>query len=218
MSGTLPNNSFRSVRVTEVTPTVTTISVSGISQRKQILAHYFKFDIAYPNLTRAQAKPIMAFLNKQRNSLYSFSIVIPEIGSTDGTVKEVAVLYPATSETILTTATASIGASSITFDSDYNSSLFTSNSLDETQGLLAGDFIKFSGHDKVYKVTDDVTFNATGGGTISFYPNLFASLANGEQIVYNNVPFSVFNVQQDQQVNYVLNGNATIALKLQENI
>lgn len=218
MSGTLPNNSFRSVRVTEITPTVTTITTSGRSQRKQILSHYFKFDIAYPNLTRAQAKPIMAFLNKQRNSLYDFDVVIPEIGSTDGSINSVITANPLISETMLTTASASIGDSSITFDTDFTSGLFTAISADETMCLLAGDFIKFSGHTKVYKVTEDVTINGTGGGTINFYPNLFASVSSGEQIVYKDITFRVFNVQQDQQVNYVLNGNATIALKLQESL
>ena len=218
MSGTLPNNSYRSVRVTEITPTVSTISISGVSQRKQILSHYFKFDIAYPNLTRAQAKPIMAFLNKQRNSLYDFDITLPEIGSTDGTVTAVSTANPAVSKTMVTTASASIGASSITFDTDMTSGLFTASGADATQGLLAGDFIKFSGSTKVYKVTDNVAFNSSGGGTVNFYPNLFAPVSSGEEIVYNNVPFRVFNVQQDQQVNYVLNGNATIALKLQESL
>jgi|18_taG_2_1085343.scaffolds.fasta_scaffold56129_2 hypothetical protein len=218
MSGTLPNNSFRSVKVTEVTPTMVTTAVSGKSQRKQILSQFFRFEIAYPVLTREQAKPVIAFLNKQRNSLYDFTMTIPEIGSTDGTVKTVIADNPAVSTTIATTASASKGDSSVTFDSDFNSALFTSSGVDATQGLLAGDFIKFTGHNKVYKVTDDVTFNATGGGTISIFPNLFADVANAEQIKYNNIDFTVYSVTQDQEVNYALNGKATITLKLQESI
>lgn len=218
MSGTLPNNSFLRVLVRENTPTTTTVAVSGVTQRKQIMTHYFEFELDYPTLTRQESKEIMGFLNKQRNSLYDFTMTLPAIGTTDGTVKTVIADNPATDDTMETTTSYSVGDSTIAFDTDFNSSLFTSSSVSASEGLVAGDFIKFAGHDKVYKVTDDVTFNATGGGTISIFPNLVSAVSSAEEIIYQDVPFKMFSTDVTQEVAYGLSETASIKLKLRESL
>jgi hypothetical protein len=55
----------------------------------------------------------------------------------------------------------------------------------------SGDLIKFSGHTKVYMVTADASANGSGVAAVAIEPALLASPANGESVVYSNVPFTV---------------------------
>jgi hypothetical protein len=56
-----------------------------------------------------------------------------------------------------------------------------------TGTLKAGDFIKFSTHDKVYMVTADLT----GSGTLSIEPGIVVNVASGSGVTYNSVPFKM---------------------------
>lgn len=218
MPGTLPNTDFYSVTVKEATPTITTTALSGQSQRKQLLAQLFELEIKYPALTRKETKEIMGFLNSNRNSLYDFSITLPEIGDTDGNITQVLADNGSLTGIIQLDGAASLGDSSIDFDSDCDSSYFASSGVSASAGLVAGDFIKFANHNKVYKITSDVTFNATGGGTINIFPNLVADVPSLTTVVYNQVPFLVYNADPMQKVDYGVSGYGNISLKLRESI
>ena len=61
-----------------------------------------------------------------------------------------------------------------------------------TQGcLLAGDFIRFSNHSKVYQVSEDVDSSASGAGTILIYPALIETVEADTDILVNNVDFTL---------------------------
>tara|TARA_R110000744_G_scaffold235443_2_gene353121 strand:+ start:12375 stop:12728 length:354 start_codon:yes stop_codon:yes gene_type:complete len=55
-----------------------------------------------------------------------------------------------------------------------------------TGTLKAGDFIKFSGHTKVYKLTAD----RAGNGNLSIVPPLTTAVTT-DTVTYNDVPFTV---------------------------
>jgi hypothetical protein len=92
-----------------------------------------------------------------------FTIIHTEIASTTGT---------ATTSTVTCTA-AAIGDSTV-----------ATTGLSGT--LKAGDFIKFSGHDKVYRLTAD----RAGNGNLSIVPPLIVAVTT-DTVTYNNVPFTV---------------------------
>jgi len=57
--------------------------------------------------------------------------------------------------------------------------------------MKAGDFIKFSGHDKVYMVVSDANSDGSGNSTLTIEPQLATALADNETITVNNVPFTM---------------------------
>ena len=115
-------------------------------------------------MTRAEFAPVMGFLMAQRGMADTFTIVLPEVSSSSGSV----------SGTITSNGAGSIGATSIAVDGF-------------TGALKAGDVIKFTGHDKIYMATAD----RSGTGSLSFQPALIAAVGDNTAISHNNVAFTV---------------------------
>ena len=76
--------------------------------------------------------------------------------------------------------------------------------------LKAGDFIKFGGHEKVYMLTQ-----ATDA-TLNIEPALIADVANGEAIIYNDVPFNVAFASDITNMSVATNNYVSYSLKLVE--
>ena len=60
-----------------------------------------------------------------------------------------------------------------------------------TGTLKAGDFIKFSNHDKVYMLTSDVNMDASTQDFFNIFPALAAAVTNTTTITYNDVGFTM---------------------------
>lgn len=208
MSGTLPVNDFATVTIKNNTPTATSVSLSGRRQSKQLAAQYWTLECEYTSLDRSEAAQVMAFLNKQNNSLESFDVVIPQYSRPAGTVAALG-----GSPVLSVAAGASIGATAITVDFD---TITSSNLSDATRAFRAGDFIKFSNHNKTYQITDDVTINGSGGGTINIFPGLYTAITTSHDVTYWNVPFTVFNTESTQEYQFTIGDQASITLKLHE--
>lgn len=215
MPGTLPITDFNNVTFKSVAPTITTVAISGQRQSKQVAGQYWEIEADYVPLSRADFANVMGFMSKQRNSLYSFTVTIPVLSEPSGDVVAVAAANPGLSTTMAVTSNVSTGGSTVAFDTAYNASYFT-GTLSASAGLRAGDFVKFSNHDKVYQITDDVTFNVTGGGTMSIFPNLVDSITTSTTITYRSVPFTVFSKNDSQEYQYSVGGENAITLQLQE--
>ena len=216
MSGTFPVTDFDNVTIKSTAPTITTVAISGQRQSKQIAGQYFEIDIDLVPLSRAGFASVMGFLSKQRNALLSFQIVIPRISTASGDVVAVGAANTGLSDVMLVTSNVSAGGSTVAFDTAYNSSYFT-GTLSANQGLRAGDFVKFSNHDKVYQITEDVTFNVTGGGTMTIFPNLTDGVVGSTTtITYKDVPFTVFSKNSTQEYAFGTGDNNKISLSLQE--
>ena len=165
MSGTYPALPiFASVGFKSVYYNLSSQSLSGRTQVRNIGGQRFEFSASYSRLLRSEFTPVLAFVMSQRGMAETFSIVLPEISSTSGTA----------TGTVRTNGTSPIGDKTIAIDG------FT--------GLLkAGDVIKFASHSKVYMVTQD----RSGAGDLSIEPGLEAVVANDTVITYNDVPFLV---------------------------
>lgn len=215
MPGTLPITNFNNVTIKSVAPTITTVAISGQRQSKQVAGQYWEIEADYVPLTRNDFAAVMGFISKQRNSLFSFNVVIPVLSEPAGDIVGVAAANPGLPTTMAVTSNVSTGLSTVAFDTAYTANLFTGG-LSASTAMRAGDFIKFSNHDKVYQITDDVTFNSTGGGTMNIFPNLVDTVTTSTTIVYRSVPFTVFNKNDSQEYQYSVGNENTISLQLQE--
>lgn len=61
----------------------------------------------------------------------------------------------------------------------------------QSPAVKAMDFIKFSGHSKVYMVVADANSDGSGHASLSIMPALYAATADGEVMTVNSVPFTV---------------------------
>lgn len=165
MSGTYPTSPvFTSANFRSEFFNLSSQTISGRTQVRNIGGQRFTFTAAYPPMTRTEFSPVMGFLMAQRGMAETFTIVLPEVSSSSGSV----------SVTIAASAAGSIGDTSIAVDG------FTGT-------LKAGDVFKFANHAKVYMATSDLT----GSGTLSFQPALISSVSDNEVITHDDVPFTV---------------------------
>ena len=216
MSGTLPVNTFNKVTIKNNTPTATSVSVSGRRQSKQLAAQYWTLDCEYASLDRGEAAQIMAFLNKQNNSLSAFQVVVPQYGRPDGTIKLVA---GSVSNAISVRASAAVGALVVYVSCDtIRPSDFTSRGTTATGAFKAGDFVKFSNHNKMYQLTEDATVDSSGFATMQIFPGLYTALTTSQDMYYWDVPFTVFNTSSTQEYEFTVGDAAGISLKLHEAI
>lgn len=175
MAGTFPTAGFITMDFKSNTQTRTTQTLSGRTQRQQLQSQYFSFKLVSPPLTREEYMPIMAFIMKQGGQFDSFTVVPPEISSTRGT------------------ASGTITCSEIT-TSDYDNTAGSSKvPVSQATGTLkTGDLIKFSNHDKVYMITEDVDLDGSTIVSLPIFPTLRTATTSSTTVQYNSVPFKVF--------------------------
>jgi len=165
MSGTYPTTPvFSAVNLQSEYFNLSSQTISGRIQVRNIGGQRFSFSASYPPMTRSEFQPVMAFIIGQRGMAETFTIVLPEVSSASGSV----------SGTMAANGAGAIGDTSIAVDGI-------------TGDLKAGDVFKFAGHNKVYMATAD----RSGAGTLSFQPALIETVSNNEVITYDDVPFTV---------------------------
>lgn len=179
MSGTFPLQAgFTTTNFSSQTTSRVTVSVSGKTQRIKTGQQFFTFKLKSPKMTRLQVDADFSFIAAQDGQVESFTIVPPVISSSKGTASGTVTVVNATSSApVLSLAAGSknVGVSG------------------GTGTLKKGDLIKFSNHDKVYMLTEDVNLDGSTVDQISFYPPLTTALTGGGQtITYNSVPFKVY--------------------------
>ena len=176
MSGQLPTTPVaRSASIISQQNTIVSVTSSGRKQARQIDGQKFAMTLSYPPMTRSEFAPIKAFIMKQRSQLESFAVIPP---ATESDARGTAAGLP--------TGTASAGDTSITLGGTG------------TGSLLAGDYIKFANHEKVYMVVADNSDISTGSLTIE--PPLRIAVS-GTDITYDDVPFTVSLTNDIQEFN-----------------
>ena len=203
MSGTLPGSpKFQQVTISNNQPNLVTVTSSGRRQVKSQAAQFWSFNCKYPPMKRSDWAPIAAFITKQRGATENFTMVVPEYSNTQGAL---------TSQIVNVTTTEPVGETAIALNS---------GSLTQTGALKAGDFVRFSNHNKVYMVTDDVDFSS-GTATMNIEPGLLVSVSNTpvqNTLVYNSVDFTVFLASDVQEWNTGLANIVEYELELREAI
>ena len=199
MAGTLPTSpAFQSVSIKTNNPNITTISTSGRRQVKTQQSQFWSFTAAYPPMNRSQFGPIAAFVTKQRGAFESFTMILPDYSTTSGAL---------TTQSVTTTNSEALGATAI--------ELSVGASLTLSGALKAGDFVKFTGHNKVYMIVDDVDFSG-GSATMNIEPGLVVAVGSGVVIDYKDVEFTVFLSNDVQEFNTGLASIATYELDMRE--
>ena len=188
MSGTFPTAGFTAMELQTNTRSRLTESVSGQTQRIKSGAQYWSFKLKSPPLSRSDFNAIYSFIVQQDGQVEAFTVVPPVISSTTGTAAgTVTVADVNTADPLMGT---SAGSSSVGVSGG-------------TGTLKKGDLIKFSNHNKVYMLTEDVDLDGSTVDQVSFYPPLVESVTGGATtITYNSVPFTVFF--NNDQISYEL--------------
>lgn len=165
MSGTYPTTPiFSTIGFRSVNYNLSSQSISGRTQVRNIGGQRFEFSAQYTRMTRSEFAPILVFTMAQRGSAETFTIVLPQISSKSGDA----------SGTILVNGAADIGATTVGVDG-------------VTGTLKAGDMVKFANHNKVYMLTAD----RAGDGNISIQPALRVAVPNDNAVTFDSVPFTV---------------------------
>ncbi len=155
--------SFQAVNMKANSPTLHNETVSGRVQTRKIGTTKWSFSASYPVMTRVEFGPVDGFIAAQEGRHGVFTIVPPVVGSTQGSATGV-----------ITCASTSAGAKVVAV-------------AGLTGDLKAADFVKFSGHSKVYKLTAD----RSGDGNLAFVPALVSAVSAADTLIYTDVPFTV---------------------------
>ena len=158
-----------SISITGISPTLTSVTHSLKRQARQRGGQRWSIEADFPKMKRVDFAPIWAFALARKGQYETFTYVPPIYGSTSGSA----------TGTLSANGSATAGASTITTDG-------------LTGTLKAGDFVKFSGHDKVYALTAD------GDTSLSIEPPLLENVADDETVTYADVPFTVAFVKDSQ--------------------
>jgi len=179
MAGSFPISTakFESLGIRSIQNTIISKTISGKKLSRQIDGQRWGFTARIITAKRSDVYgELMAFIIKQRSGKENFTIVPPEVEDARGTASGTP------------NGTASAGATSITLGGSG------------TGTLKAGDFIKFTNHDKVYMVVADQSDISTGSLTIE--PPLITSVSSTD-IQYDNVPFTVYLTNDIQEFGVV---------------
>ena len=175
MSGAFPISSakFETLGIKSIQTTIISKSDSGKRLARQIDGQRWGFTASIITSTRSSVYgELMAFIIKQRSGKETFTIIPPEIEDARGNE----------TGTILVDGVHAVGDTTIALDGFAG---------DGAGRFLAGDFIKFNSHSKIYMIVSDVT-SSSNAATVTIEPPLITALANNGAVTYDNVPFTVY--------------------------
>ena len=175
MSGAFPISSskFSTMGIKSMQTTIISKSDSGKRLARQIDGQRWGFTASIITSTRSSVYgELMAFIVKQRSGKETFTIIPPEIEDARGNE----------TGTILVDGVHAVGDTTIALDGFAG---------DGAGRFLAGDFISFNSHSKVYMIVSDVT-SSSNAATVTIEPPLITALANNGAVTYDNVPFTVY--------------------------
>lgn len=200
MSGILQvNPTPAEVMITSWSPTFISRSHSMVTQRRRRGAAIQRWKIAYryATLTHEDAMRLSGFINAQRGQYEAFTIYLPTAISPRGTWAGSPVADGA----------AAVGQSTVAI-----------RGLDDGATGERGDFLKFSGHTKVYQLLDsfEATGSPSGEVSITITPSLITSVSDAETVTVSSVPFNVILEDDEQSVSFSPGVFGTLELNMIE--
>ena len=190
MSGAFPISSakFESLGIKSIQNTIISKTVSGKKLARQIDNQRWAFTVRIVTATRSDVYgELMAFIVKQRSGKENFTIIPPEVEDARGNE----------TGTVLVNGVHAVGDTTIAMDGHNN---------DGTHKFMAGDFISFASHNKVYMIVADVT-SSSNASTVTIEPPLLTALADDSVVTYDNVPFTVHLTNDIQEFGVVGTAN-----------
>ena len=146
-------------------------------------------DANFAPMDRATFAPFWAFAQQQRGQFGTFTFIAPIYSNTAGTAT---------------------GTLKINNGAGYSAGDSTINVDGLTGTLKAGDFIRFTAHEKVYTITNDA---ATA---LNIEPPLTAAVTDNEQVEYNSVAFTVAYANDTQEMDVSTGGFVSHQISLIE--
>ncbi len=199
LAGFFPNTpGFSAIDFTVNAPTLTSETNSGKTRRVGYGHQFYSWKLSYPPLSQSQLAPTAGFLAQTYGPLLSFEIVLPEISYTS--------LAGQTTQTIQTSQTRAVGEKDVTITG--------ASGIENI--LAAGDFVKFSGHSKVYQCVANCTSASDGTATLYFAGGLTTALASGETLTITQVPFTAVRENDAHQVTVGLGGLSQLQIDMRE--
>jgi len=190
---------FRAVNFKQENEVAVTKTASGRIIRSTAATTLWRGTLELVSLTVSDFKQIQGFIAKAKGQLNDFTIEIPEIS--------------------FRSATASIGTVSVSgsFGQGSTSVNLTKSVAGNATVFNMGDAIKFSGHNKVYVVTEDCVQSSTPSAfAVAFEPPLVLDVASAETVTYDNVPFKVILTSDLQEYQYNVDGTVNYRIDVQE--
>jgi len=191
---------FKGIKFTQKTITKKTETASGRTTRATNATTLWQGVLAFPSTAAGDFRAVQAFVARCQGSLNEFDLVVPSVSDTVSG-------YP--SQVTYPSADAAAGATSIAVTSNETSKII----------LRAGDVIRFFNHTKVYMVTENVTTDGAGAGTIQFQPALVTAVDSdsaGENISVNQVAFRFIISNDLQEYGYDTQGFVSFEIDVQE--
>jgi hypothetical protein len=136
---------------------------SGLEQR-------FGLSLNWESLPREQADPILLFAESQRGQFGEFEVSLP--GSSRNSR-----INPAPTGTILVRTAAQAGATAIQLKGYVGAQ----------PAVKSGDYLRFGGHTKLYRIVADKPSDAFGYANITIFPQLYAAIAVDEPVITQNL-------------------------------
>lgn len=186
MSGAFPiaSSKFSTMGIKSMQTTIISKSDSGKRLARQIDGQRWGFTASIITSTRSSVYgELMAFIVKQRSGKETFTIIPPEIEDARGNE----------TGSVLVNGVHAVGDTTIALDGFAG---------DGAGRFLAGDFIKFNSHSKIYMIVSDVT-SSSNAATVTIEPPLITALANNGAVTYDNVPFTVHLTNDMQEFGVV---------------
>lgn len=175
MSGSFPTSvGIREEQLEQANVILVTTTQSLLRQVRERPGHCWKINIQTIPLDEDVWRELEGFIVSQRGPYGTFTYIMESRGNARG---------------------AGGGIPKVKGGSQSGRAPETDGWPNNTMVLKGGDLVKFNGHSKVYMQTVDVTSNGSGEATLTLEPELFESPADNEDIVINNVPFTVSLVQ-----------------------
>ena len=190
--------SFASVNFKINTPSIVTETLSGKVRRVGMGVSYYTFTVKYPNLTPVDAGQVTGFVSQCFGPQLSFTIVLPEISYSKSTNP------PSTTVGVATNT--GIGSKSVSITGAGNTKTV----------LKAGDFFKFSNHDKVYMCASDCVSTSGGTATLFFSGSLTTAVTTSHTLTLTAVPFTMILSEDIQEFDVGVGGITTLSLDMRE--
>jgi hypothetical protein len=192
MSGIFPSTEFQALDFRSNVTVRTTTTISNRMQRAKVGGQFYSFKLQSRPMTRAEFMPVYSFLIQQDGQYETFTVELPgNLSSSRGTAAGVV------------TSTGAVAAA-----------LKAAAVSGGTGTLKKGDIIKFSNHDKVYMLTEDVASLASA--TLNFYPALTTAITNTTTVVYSNVKITVMQTNDVNQYQTGIDNKFKYELEVQE--
>ena len=212
-----PTGGYSAMEITSTFPGTKVVTDTGATQRVNYAGHYYKFQITYPPMERLNYQSVTAFIQAQQGGLTAFDLDLDYYANTLGyyETSDVGDRPPGGRE-LYVDGNWVVGDDAVNFRSGWTSTYYTY----ATHGNMveAGDYIKFSGHDKLYQVTAISNPDASGDGVIYFSPPLQAAVADAETLDLTSLTAKVFLNDNAMTFQGGGCGWSSIALNLMEDV